>query len=83
MELSSPELIRSLNIHYESIYQKSFAGEIPAANQQSHRKRHCKCGQCRDCIEDARWDRIFAEKFADPNYYGRLRLRRESPVNSF
>ena len=34
------------------------------------RKRSmCKCGQCKMCIENARWDRIFNEKFADPNYY--------------
>jgi hypothetical protein len=29
----------------------------------------CKCGQCKHCIDDARWERIFAEKFEDPYYY--------------
>src|ERR1035437_9472012 len=33
------------------------------------RRTRCKCGQCQQCLEDARWERIFVEKFADPNYY--------------
>jgi hypothetical protein len=30
----------------------------------------CDCGKCKSCVENAQWDRIFNEKFADPNYYG-------------
>ena len=30
----------------------------------------CRCGKCRQCVEEARWERIFTEKFADPEYYG-------------
>jgi hypothetical protein len=33
------------------------------------RKLRCKCGQCRQCLDDGKWERIFAEKFADPYYY--------------
>ena len=29
----------------------------------------CQCGQCRQCLDNAKWERIFAEKFADPYYY--------------
>ena len=29
----------------------------------------CKCGSCHACVENGRWDRIFNEKFADPEYY--------------
>jgi hypothetical protein len=36
-----------------------------------HRGRRCACGTCTTCIENARWERIFREKFADPDYYTR------------
>ena len=29
----------------------------------------CACGHCSRCLDNARWERIFAEKFADPDYY--------------
>jgi hypothetical protein len=29
----------------------------------------CLCRMCRTCQENARWERIFNEKFADPSYY--------------
>jgi hypothetical protein len=32
-------------------------------------RERCRCGSCPSCQEDARWDRIFTEKFADPTYY--------------
>lgn len=35
------------------------------------RRRSCKCGICNQCVEDARWERIFAEKFEDKDYYRR------------
>ena len=41
-------------------------------------KRRCNCGSCRGCVEDARWERIFQEKFADPEYYRRPPQRRSS-----
>ena len=44
------------------------------------RKRRCKCGQCSQCQEYARWDRIFQEKFADPNYYTQIRYRYSSAL---
>jgi len=31
--------------------------------------RCCTCGTCKECLENARWERIFDEKFADPDYY--------------
>jgi hypothetical protein len=34
-------------------------------------------------VDDARWERIFAEKFVDPNYYGRVVIKAESPLRSF
>ena len=44
----------------------------PARNHNGHRGaalRRCKCGDCATCLENARWEKIFNEKFADPNYY--------------
>jgi hypothetical protein len=29
----------------------------------------CKCGACVRCLDEIRWERIFKEKFADPEYY--------------
>jgi len=46
------------------------------------RRKHCRCGVCRQCVDNARWDRIFAEKFADPTYYSHLTPRTTSPLAS-
>ena len=43
-------------------------------------RRACGCGSCRACIDNARWERIFNEKFVDVEYYGGLRLSRVSPL---
>jgi hypothetical protein len=42
--------------------------------------RRCNCSVCATCLENARWERIFREKFADPEYY-RQPLRRGSSLN--
>jgi hypothetical protein len=58
---------------------------LPAASAASARKaasRQCKCGTCPRCAEDARWERIFREKFADPYYYGMRRVPHNSPINT-
>jgi hypothetical protein len=39
----------------------------------------CLCGSCARCIDHAKWERIFAEKFEDPDYYKRPTGRRLSP----
>jgi hypothetical protein len=44
------------------------------------RRQHCKCGQCEWCLSNARWDRIFNDKFADPSYYGHLVVRHNSTL---
>jgi len=46
-------------------------------------RRRCTCGECRTCVDDARWERIFQEKFADPYYYNRDLIRFDSPLSSF
>src|SRR5580704_8823087 len=43
----------------------------------------CHCGQCRNCQEKARWERIFQEKFANSDYYHHdIRVRYASPLSS-
>jgi len=43
----------------------------------------CHCGQCRNCLENARWERIFQEKFANSDYYHHeIRVRYASPLSS-
>lgn len=42
-------------------------------------RRRCTCGTCRSCLDNSRWERIFQEKFADPNYCTRP-LRRGSSL---
>ena len=56
------------------------AYSAPAA--KSNGKRNCRCGHCGDCIENARWERVFQAKFADPDYYGGLRVWNASPLIS-
>jgi len=34
-------------------------------------KQRCRCGNCTTCQDAARWERVFQEKFADPDYYSR------------
>jgi len=42
----------------------------------------CKCGSCSTCRDNARWDRVFNEKFADPEYYMPREIRRGSSLSS-
>ena len=40
----------------------------------------CSCGLCRSCREDQRWNQIFQEKFADPDYYSVRPVRQGSSL---
>ena len=42
--------------------------------------RRCACRQCAVCRDNARWERIFQEKFADPTYYSPRPPRRGSSL---
>jgi hypothetical protein len=54
--------------------------ERPKSRRASGR---CQCGQCRNCQENARWERIFQEKFANSDYYHHdIRIRYASPLSS-
>jgi len=43
-------------------------------------RKRCACGKCVQCLDEAKWNRIFDEKFKDPEYYTRTDTRRGSPL---
>lgn len=58
---------------------------VPQAHAAKSRRAagRCHCGQCRNCTENARWERIFQEKFANSDYYHHdIRIRYASPLSS-
>ena len=46
-------------------------------------RRHCTCGKCRNCLDNARWEMVFQQKFADPYYYTLHPPRQGSSLNGF
>ena len=46
----------------------SAAGKAPS-RVRGRQIQRCSCGGCRRCAENAGWERIFQEKFADLYYY--------------
>lgn len=73
MELADPRTIEELLAAHERITRgrstrkkDSQPVKVPAAQARTKR---CHCGTCTRCREEARWERIFNERFADPNYY--------------
>jgi hypothetical protein len=43
-------------------------------------RKRCECGACATCEDNARWERIFNEKFADPSYYTLRPVSHGSPI---
>jgi hypothetical protein len=84
MELACPDSIRALmRAHGMPARVGRCRGSQDAARPAHNDRRvRCQCGQCHQCLEDARWERIFAKKFADPNYYTRHSVRCSSPLTS-
>jgi hypothetical protein len=54
--------------------------EAWAGLSRPQRRQYCNCGQCKWCLDNARWDRIFNEKFADPAYYGGIVVKHNSTL---
>jgi len=61
-----------------TVHAPSLPGEEPGTRQ--YRSRVCACGGCARCQDNARWNRIFDEKFADPSYYGGIFVRHNSSL---
>jgi hypothetical protein len=69
MELTSPEVIAQLLAEQQRTPRRSRPAPAPVERSRPTAPRRCKCGVCGSCRDNERWDRIFNEKFADPNYY--------------
>ena len=77
MELADPRMIEELmatHARVSSARQPRSKRSIPPAavgllGAHGPRVKRCRCGACTRCIEEARWERIFNERFADPDYY--------------
>jgi hypothetical protein len=83
MQLAGSESIRALTGGCEtstSVRRRRGAECYPAREQMPYGALQMR--QCHRCLEDARWERIFAEKFADPSYYTRQITHRASPLTS-
>lgn len=64
-----------------SAVERPSAGPLTCVGQSRIRRyQPCRCGQCARCQDNARWNQIFDEKFADPEYYGRLHFRQNSTL---
>jgi hypothetical protein len=72
MELADPAVIASLSDQKRTRRPRPTVGISDGPNETRrwlHAPKRCKCGKCAMCVDNARWERIFTEKFADPNYY--------------
>lgn len=55
--------------------------ESPPPQTKRRLARRCRCGQCTTCLDNARWELIFQEKFADPHYYAPRPVRHTSALD--
>jgi len=78
MELTDPEVIAHLLAEHRATRRSRVMTTPMRAGQPA--RRRCQCGVCSFCTENARWERIFKEKFADPNYYKGLPVKFSSPL---
>ena len=81
-ELADPEDINA-SIHAGSSQSKMKRMDFTSPVERSPEpKQRCRCGKCGPCEDAARWERIFQEKFADPEYYTRRVPRQSSSLSS-
>jgi hypothetical protein len=73
--------LRKINLHESAVdvRQSAVAAQARVDLSLVRRRKHCKCGHCRWCLDNARWDQIFSEKYAAPGYY-RLKVRHNSSL---
>lgn len=74
MELADPRMIEELlathaRISRDRPARRKRSMPDPGTPGRYPRLKRCHCGTCPRCREEARWDRIFNERFADPDYY--------------
>jgi hypothetical protein len=79
MELCDQSLIEQLNTTSEQSCVRS-AAETSQTNRRNA-AAHCRCGHCPMCAQNARWERIFLERFSDPTYYAPRPVRHMSSLD--
>jgi hypothetical protein len=87
MELTSPEVNFELPAT-EAVQRPGLPGGQAAQRQAAGEPgepaapicRNHRCGRCVRCLDNARWERIFREKFADPTYYEERLVKYTSPL---
>ena len=94
MELTDPRLIDQLTLAFEATDPQPHRSTGPRMRRTTpppgesvyrppaYKTRRCRCGVCAGCKDNASWERIFAEKFADPTYYSGPVIRYASPLNA-
>lgn len=74
MELTDARLVAELLELHQQVHRgrPSHRKQISSAKVSMApcpKVKRCHCGVCPRCREEARWNRIFDERFADPDYY--------------
>jgi hypothetical protein len=54
----------NLNLRHQPKRQSKHIPASDFAPRRTMQRKVCKCGTCKSCVDDARWERIFQEKFA-------------------
>ncbi|HEY2015819.1 MAG TPA: hypothetical protein VGH38_20090 [Bryobacteraceae bacterium] len=70
MELSDTKMLEALSVANTG-HQARHVAAPNRARVQGKRLAACKsgkCGQCPTCLDHTRWERIFREKFENPDY---------------
>ena len=83
MEIATSETIAAILSQMNDKERHSYgkrmlsAGEAGrgASRKPVRSRRRCTCGKCSRCLDDARWEKIYNEKFADSTYYSGVRPR--------
>lgn len=73
MELADPRMVAELLAAHAKITRgrppRKQAAQAGMSAPPCPKVKRCHCGECPRCREEARWERIFNERFADPDYY--------------
>jgi hypothetical protein len=84
MELSDDKVLEAVLRMWEADQksrQRKASEPVYEAPSEKSLRRRCKCGSCPKCQDNARWERIFHEKFEDSEYYELRPLPLTSPLD--
>ena len=85
MQLATAEMIETLlagDAPPERGSRRRVSAEFASRPPRAYKTPGCPRGcTCRRCSDNARWERIFQEKFADPDYYSHPITRNGSSLS--